>query len=84
MNNIDNIDNTRLLNIENKLISIENKLDYIINKIDSKVVKSCDNIDRHITFIEKVYDIVKYPLFFIINKINMISNIKKKIFVYNI
>ena len=66
----------RLINLEKKIDIIENKLDYVINRLDNKVVKSCDNMNKHISFIENVYEIVKYPLFFVINKINLLTNLK--------
>ena len=74
MNNYD----LRIKNIENKLVSIENKLNYIIDKIDNNVIRSCNNMDNHIGFIEKVYNIVKYPLYFIVKKINLLGGLEKK------
>ena len=68
----------KIKNIENKLVSIENKLNYIIDKIDNNVIRSCNNMDNHIGFIEKVYNIVKYPLYFIVNKINLLAGLEKK------
>ena len=68
----------KMKNIEDRLVSIESKLDYLINKIDNTVIKSCNNMDNHIGFIEKVYNVVKYPLFFLVNKINSLSSFQKK------
>ena len=52
----------KLEEIEIRLHSIEN----IVVQLRS----STNNMDRHITFVEKVYDVVKYPLFFILDRIN--------------
>tara|TARA_B100000401_G_scaffold298995_1_gene205218 strand:+ start:2297 stop:2533 length:237 start_codon:yes stop_codon:yes gene_type:complete len=68
----------KIKDIENRLVSIESKLDYVIDKIDNNVIKSCNNMNNHIGFIEKVYNVVKYPLFFIVNKINLLSSFEKK------
>ena len=62
--------------IQNKIDGIENKIDYILECINNKISKSCTKMDNHITFIEKVYDIIKYPLFFIVDKINLLSTNK--------
>ena len=56
---------TKLQDIEDRMQSIEN----ILGNINT----STNNMDRHITFVEHVYDIVKYPLFFILDRIPTIE-----------
>lgn len=65
--------------MENTLIEICSKLDSIDKKIDelnSKInqnSKDCERMTSHITFIETVYEHVKNPMMFIVNRINKIS-----------
>lgn len=56
-----------------------------INEIDNKLIKdtesiqkSLNNMDTHICFIENVYDTIKSPFYFILNKISNIDNIPEK------
>ena len=65
--------------MENTLIEICSKLDSIDKKIDelnSKInqnSKDCERMTSHITFIETLYEHVKNPMMFIVNRINKIS-----------
>jgi hypothetical protein len=57
---LDNIDN-----IEKRLQVIEDKLQFVK---DSGI-----RMNNHISFVESVYDTVKYPFFYIMNKIQPIN-----------
>ena len=52
-----------------KLNEIENKLNMLISKIDKDINPPCEQMSRHINFIEDTYSKLKYPLEFISNKI---------------
>ena len=63
--------------IEKRLDLIEKKIDIIMDTLLNNVDKNCEKMGNHINFIEKVYDNVKNPLYFICNKINNITRIDK-------
>jgi hypothetical protein len=65
-------------NIEKRLNILEKKLDLIINILNNDVKENCEKMGGHINFVEKVYDNVKNPLYYICNKINYITNGEKK------
>lgn len=48
------------------LKNIDNKLEYIKNKID----KDSSVLNKHISFIESIYETIKSPIHFICNKFN--------------
>ena len=73
---IDNLE-TKIDNLEQKIDNLEQKIDDIYNLLSNNVVNSCDKMNNHINFIENVYDKIKMPMFFIINKIKYLSNLKK-------
>ena len=58
--------------IMKKLEEIENRMQ-TIEKMLGNINTSTANMDRHITFVERVYDVVKYPLFFILDRIPTIE-----------
>lgn len=64
--------------IKNRLSNIENKLDKILLTLDSNLIENCNKMGDHIEFVENVYDTVKKPLDFVLDKINTISNIEYK------
>lgn len=70
--------------IMNMLTEISNKLNYITEHLnyienDIKDIKhSSNNMNEHISFVETVYDTVKIPFYYIINKITPISNLPSK------
>ena len=73
---IDNLE-TKIDNLEQKIDNLEQKIDDIYNLLSNNVVNSCDKMNNHINFIENVYDKIKMPMFFIINKIKYLSEFKK-------
>jgi len=61
-----------LSEICSKLDSIDKKIDELNSKINQNS-KDCERMTSHITFIETVYEHVKNPMMFIVNRINKIS-----------
>ena len=59
----------------NKLNDIENKLNVISSKLDKleNIKENTDKMEKHITFIHSVYDRVKTPLYWVCDKINVLS-----------
>ena len=60
-----------------ELQKISLRLDKLENDI-SYLKKGTDNMNNHITFIESVYDTVKYPFYLIMNKFHRINEIPEK------
>jgi hypothetical protein len=64
--------------INDKIEVINKKLDenteLIYKKIDEDISDECKKMGSHIDFIEGVYDKMKYPLNYLCNTINNISN----------
>ncbi|MDA7464090.1 hypothetical protein N8996_04805 [Candidatus Poseidonia alphae] len=58
---------------ENKIILDENT-ELICKKIDEDISDECKKMGSHIDFIEGIYDKMKYPLNYLCNTINNISN----------
>ena len=70
------MDNNILLlleNINNRLTIIEDKIDEL-KKHQDDIKDTSNKMDKHIDFIEKVYENVKTPLNYISNKINKSIN----------
>ena len=66
------MDNNILLlleNINNRLTVIEDKIDELKRKQDD-ITNSSNKMDKHIDFIETVYENVKHPLNYISQKFN--------------
>lgn len=66
---------------DNNILTIINKLDKILERLDKieddiKYLKNGnDNMTSHISFIESVYDTIKNPLYFVMNKFKTIEKI---------
>jgi len=64
-----------ILIILNKNIQqVNEKVDIISKKLDEEIYNECKKMGSHIDFIEQVYDSMKYPLNYLCNTINNISN----------
>jgi uncharacterized protein Yka (UPF0111/DUF47 family) len=62
--------------IVNKITQIENKIDKLetkLNKILELLEKDCKKMTDHIDFIENVYDNVKSPFYYLMDKVNSLS-----------
>ena len=68
-----NLESNEKINvILKKLELIESKLDNLIEQ-NKKISKETQRMDSHVTFVEGVYDTVKSPFHFMMNRINNIS-----------
>lgn len=56
-----------------ELIQLEKKLDRIEFILNEKIMKDCNKMSSHIDFIEKVYNYIKTPLFYIADNIKRIQ-----------
>jgi hypothetical protein len=50
----------------------------IINLRLDKIEKGIDNMNNHITFIDSIYETIKYPFYLIMNKFYRIDKIPEK------
>lgn len=65
-----------LLNITEDIQNIKQELIKINEKIDDNIVIECKRMGHHITFIENIYENIKYPLAFLFEKVKKISGYK--------
>jgi archaellum component FlaC len=71
-------ENAKVLNeIFNKLQDMDKRLEKLEKNI-SYIKNSSDNMNDHISFIEHVYDSIKSPFYYIMNKIKPIEQIPTK------
>jgi hypothetical protein len=61
------MDNTT---IEERLSNLEYKIEKIYEILQNKIEPQCNNMDNHISFIENVYSSWRYPISWILSKIN--------------
>ena len=73
---IDNLEK-KIDSLEKKMDKLDSKLDTIYDLISNNIVNSCNKMNNHINFIENVYETIKMPMFFIVNKIKYLSEFKK-------
>ena len=72
-----NDDDIDVQQIVNKIIQIENKIDKLETKLDKLLElleKDCKKMTDHIDFIENVYDNVKSPFYYLMDKVKLLSN----------
>lgn len=67
----------RLDTIEKNINTIDKNIDTIKKNIEY-LTKGNDKMLNHISFIENVYDTIKSPFYFILNKIKPIENLPIK------
>ena len=66
----------KILNLESQFKIMENKMDKILEILE----KDCKKMNDHIDFVENVYDNVKMPFYYLMDKANyLVSNDNKKI-----
>lgn len=71
-------ENTRLLyKILDKLEDIEKRLEVLETEM-IYIKQSSTNMNEHISFVENVYDTIKSPFYYVMNKIKPIENIPVK------
>lgn len=59
--------------LQEELTNIEKRLDRIEHLLLEHIEPNCKKMSEHIDFIEHVYEYLKRPLFFVANRINMVS-----------
>jgi hypothetical protein len=64
--------NNNLIEINNKIDCLERKLEIIEQKID-KLLNISNKMDDHIDFVENSYSIIRGPLNYIKDKINLLN-----------
>jgi len=62
--------NEKIKLLEDKIDNIEKKLDELLNLIKEEVCPNTNKMSSHIDFIETVYDNVKNPLGYFVNKLS--------------
>ena len=73
-----------LLRMEERDIKILDKLNEILNRLDKieqdiqYLKNGSDTMTEHVTFVDNVYESIKTPFYFIINKIKTIEYIPEK------
>jgi len=64
-------------NLINKMIELENRCERMETKMDKileLLEKDCKKMTDHIDFIENVYDNVKNPFYYLMDKVNLLSS----------
>ncbi len=57
---------------DEKLDALEKKIQLLISKME-KLEHTCDKMSNHIDFIDSVYNRVKMPLYWICDKVNVLT-----------
>ena len=66
---------TKIENLEKNVNRIESKLDMLLDKFEilNDLKPQCKKMSDHIDFVENVYDKVKSPMYYILDKITQIK-----------
>jgi hypothetical protein len=64
----------KILDLENIFKIIEKKMDKILELLE----KDCKKMSDHIDFVENVYDNVKMPFYYVMNKVNYLVSSDNK------
>ena len=68
----------KMLDLENQFKIIDKKMDKILEILE----KDCKKMSEHIDFVENVYDNVKMPFYYVMDKVNyLVTNDIKKLLV---
>jgi len=70
---------TLVKEIYNKVDIIEKKIEALENKMNNEMMPECKKMGEHISFIENVYETMRYPLGYFCNKINTIVGDKNQL-----
>jgi len=69
----------KILDLENHFTIMDKKMDKILEILE----KDCKKMSDHIDFVENVYDNVKMPFYYVMDKVNhLVTNDNKKILDY--
>ena len=77
LNKLENEIEVRFSRVENQLNKLENEIEVRFSGVENElgiIKKSNENMNEHISFVDNVYETIKNPFYYIINKINPISN----------
>ena len=64
-----NIIMNKIIELEKRCERMESKMDKILELLE----KDCKKMNDHIDFIENVYDNVKSPFYYLMDKVNILS-----------
>jgi|UniRef100_A0A6C0BQY2 hypothetical protein len=59
------------------ILQLNAKLDRIEKLLNNDILQNCNRMSNHIDFIERIYDYIKVPLFYITNKVQSITSWNK-------
>ena len=60
--------------LKNKILELEKKIDKILELLET----DCKKMSDHIDFVENVYDNVKMPFYYVMNKVNYLVSSENK------
>ena len=55
------------------IVELNDKLDRIEQLLNNEILNNCNKMSNHIDFIERIYEYIKYPLFYISDKLKYLS-----------
>jgi hypothetical protein len=64
----------KMLDLENQFKIIEKKMDRVLELLE----KDCKKMSDHIDFVENVYDNVKMPFYYVMDKVNYFVSSENK------
>lgn len=59
---------------EINVVELNKKLDRIEKLLNNEILNNCNKMSNHIDFIERIYDYIKFPLFYITDKVRYITS----------
>ena len=62
-----------LNNLYRKIETLESEV-YDLKVLINKLIKTCQRMDNHISFVENTYDTLKKPIDFVKEKVNYLTN----------
>lgn len=72
-----NMESTSNFSEEINLIELNERLDRIEKLLNNEILNNCNKMSNHIDFIERIYDYIKFPLFYITDKVRYITSTSK-------
>ena len=74
IDDVDDDDGISLSTLSKKVDKLQEDIDKIIIILQNDVKNNCDKMSEHIDFIDNVYTRVKYPMDYVVDKINNTRN----------
>lgn len=56
------------------VVELNEKLDRIERLLNNEILNNCNKMSNHIDFIERIYEYIKYPLFYISERMKFITS----------